>query len=70
MIVDSADDPSVPIFLGEVMATRLCELGQVVELRINHDGEDHDAAAVSNTPVMFGWIDARMAGEPAISICP
>lgn len=69
LIVHSADDLGVPVLFAEALAARLCDLGQVVELRIDHLGEDHDAAAVSNTPEMFDWIEARMTGEPAISTC-
>jgi hypothetical protein len=69
LIAHSADDTGVPVFLAETMSERLCGLGQVVELRVYDEGEDHDAAAASKTGEMFAWVDARFAGEPASSTC-
>jgi hypothetical protein len=70
LIVHSSADTTVPAGLSEAMFNRLCGLGQTVERRVYDEGQNHVQTAISKAPEMFAWIEARMAGEPAMSTCP
>lgn len=70
LVVHSASDEIVPAALSEAMFNRLCGLGQVIERRLYDDGNGHGEQAYASASEMFAWIEARMAGEPAISTCP
>jgi hypothetical protein len=70
LILHSAADDVVPVVLSAILFDRLCGLHQVVERRVYEKGQGHSAAAPDAFRDAFDWIQARFAGEAAISTCP
>jgi hypothetical protein len=63
---------SDPMFgpLSDVLFERLCDLSQVVELRVYTEGRGHDEhVGFEFLPAAPEWIDARFAGEEPVSDC-
>jgi pimeloyl-ACP methyl ester carboxylesterase len=70
LIVHSAADDVVPAALSGALFDRMCGLGQTVERRLYEKGQGHGAAVGDAVHDGFDWIQARFAGEPALSTCP
>lgn len=70
LILHSADDEVVPVFLSKVMFDRMCTIGWTVDRRVYHNGKGHVAEVVNAMDDGLPWLNARMAGEKAKSGCP
>ncbi len=70
LIIQSKQDNIVPVVLSQLLFTRLCGLGQVVERRVLDKGQGHVQAAPDAYREGLAWIDDRFAGRPAASTCP
>ena len=58
----------VPVLLTNVLAERLCEIGNELEYEV-FPGFGHDDSTRMNMPQMLTWTAARFAGEPATTTC-
>lgn len=70
LILHSADDEVVPVFLSKVMFDRMCTIGWTVDRRVYHNGKGHVAEVINAMDDGLPWLNARMAGEKARSTCP
>lgn len=68
LILQSEDDPSVPILLTNAFYDRLCRIGSRPEYRV-FQGLGHDETSRASVPLILEWTEARFAGEPAVSSC-
>lgn len=68
LLLQSADDLSVPILLTNTLHRRLCEIGSHPDYRVFR-GLEHDETTGSNVPLMLDWTAARFAGEAASTTC-
>ena len=69
LIIHGESDEQIPVVSSQLLLTRMCEAGQVVERR-TYPGESHAGVIGPSFPGMLEWIDARLAGEEAESSCP
>jgi fermentation-respiration switch protein FrsA (DUF1100 family) len=70
LVIHSAQDETVPVFLSELLVERLCGLGQAVERRVLPEGGGHGPAAVVAYPQALEWFDRLLAGETVENTCP
>jgi hypothetical protein len=70
LIVHSAADDVVPAALSDLLFTRMCGLGQVVERRVYDKGQGHGQAVPDAVTDGFAWIQQRFAGDPPTNTCP
>src|SRR5690606_11765503 len=68
LIIHGGDDEQIPVVSSELLLTRMCQVGQVVERRV-YDGQSHAGVIGPSLPDMLDWIDDRLAGEPAPTSC-
>ena len=68
LIFHGSDDTLVPARGSEILFERLCGLGQVVERKL-YPGQDHGGVVLAALGDLMTWLDARLAGEPAVSGC-
>jgi pimeloyl-ACP methyl ester carboxylesterase len=67
-LIQGEDDMVVPVLLTNVLAERLCEIGNELEYEV-FPGFGHDDSTRMNMPQMLTWTAARFAGEPATTTC-
>lgn len=67
-LIQGEDDMVVPILLTNVLAERLCNIGNEVEYQV-FQGFGHDDSTRLNMSDMLAWTAARFAGEPAVTTC-
>jgi len=67
-LIQGEADMVVPILLTNVLAARLCEIGNEVEYAV-FPGFGHDDSTRMNMADMLAWTAARFAGEPATTTC-
>lgn len=67
-LIQGQDDMVVPVLLTNVLADRLCEIGNEMEYEV-FPGFGHDDSTRQNIDDMLAWTAARFAGEPATSTC-
>ena len=70
LIVHSAADNTVPAALSQLLADRMCDVGQVVERRVYDRGQSHVDAVPDAVDDGLAWIGQRLAGEDPVSTCP
>ena len=70
LIVHSAADNTVPAALSQLLADRMCDVGQVVERRVYDRGQSHVDAVPDAMDDGLEWIGQRLAGEDPVSTCP
>jgi hypothetical protein len=70
LILHSRADDVVPVVLSQILFTRLCGLGQVVERRVYEKGQGHVGAAPDAFRDALAWINDRFAGRSPVSTCP
>ncbi len=63
LIIHSEKDETVPIFFSEVLLSRMCANGQVVERRVLPEG-GHGAAALPAYQQALTWVQERFAADP------
>jgi len=63
LIIHSQKDETVPIFFSEVLLSRMCANGQVVERRVLPEG-GHGAAALPAYQQALTWVKERFAADP------
>lgn len=68
LLIQGEADMVVPILLTNVLAKRLCEIGDEVDYQV-FPGYGHDDSTRKNMPLMLDWTAARFAGEPAATSC-
>ena len=69
LIIHGEADQQIPPVASQLLFERLCGLGQVVERR-TYPGQGHAEVIVPSFADMVTWMDARLAGTPAVSGCP
>jgi pimeloyl-ACP methyl ester carboxylesterase len=67
-LIQGEDDMVVPVLLTNVLAERLCEVGNEMEYEV-FPGFGHDDSTRMNMAGMIEWSAARFAGEPAATTC-
>ncbi|MCU1370568.1 MAG: putative secreted lipase [Ilumatobacteraceae bacterium] len=68
-LAQGTDDERVNVQRTRDFFRRVCELGQVTELRII-EGEDHGSIVPAAAPAAAAWMNARLTDEPAPDSCP
>jgi acetyl esterase/lipase len=68
LIIHGESDEQIPVISSQLLVTRMCDIGQVVE-RLTYPGQSHAGVIGPSMPDMLEWIDARLAGEEAPSDC-
>jgi len=68
LVLQSEDDPTVPIVLTNVTVDRLCAIGSEVDYRVLQ-GLGHDETSRVHVPTVIEWIGERFAGQAASSAC-
>ena len=68
LLLQGEDDMVVPILLTNVLADRLCEIGDQLDYR-TFPGFGHNDSTLMNMELMLDWTAARFAGDPAGSTC-
>ncbi|CAB4756878.1 MAG: hypothetical protein F2694_09960 [Actinobacteria bacterium] len=70
LIIHSQKDETVPIFFSELLLSRMCANGQVVERRVLPEG-GHGAAALPSYQQALTWVQERFAADPpdAVNSC-
>ena len=63
LIIHSQKDETVPIFFSELLLSRMCSNGQVVERRVLPEG-GHGAAALPAYQQALSWVQERFAADP------
>ena len=69
LVVQGADDGSVPQPLTDALVDELCAAGVVVEYQV-YEGVGHDPVMAASADDVGGWLAARLAGEAPPSACP
>jgi predicted esterase len=67
-MLQSEDDPSVPILLTNALYERLCAIGTEVDYRV-FEGLGHDETSKANVALMLEWTAARFAGNSTSPTC-
>lgn len=67
-LIQGEADMVVPVLLTNVLADRLCEVGNQVQYEV-FPGFGHDDSTRMNMDEMLAWTAARLAGEPAPTTC-
>jgi pimeloyl-ACP methyl ester carboxylesterase len=67
-LIQGEADMVVPVLLTNVLAERLCEIGNELEYEV-FPGFGHDDSTRMNMEDMLAWTADRFAGEPATSTC-
>jgi pimeloyl-ACP methyl ester carboxylesterase len=67
-LIQGEADMVVPVLLTNVLAERLCEIGNEVEYEV-FPGFGHDDSTRMNMADMLAWTADRFAGEPAARTC-
>jgi pimeloyl-ACP methyl ester carboxylesterase len=67
-LIQGEADMVVPVLLTNVLAERLCEIGNEVEYEV-FPGFGHDDSTRMNMADMLAWTADRFAGEPAATTC-
>jgi pimeloyl-ACP methyl ester carboxylesterase len=62
LIIHGEDDEQIPLVSSQLLLTRMCDIGQVVERRTFPD-QSHAGVIGPSMAGMLEWIDARLAGE-------
>ncbi len=62
LIIHGEDDEQIPLVSSELLLTRMCGIGQVVERRTYPD-QTHSGVIAASLDDMLEWIDARLAGD-------
>ena len=70
LVVHSAQDDVVPPVFSELLQTRMCGLGQVVERRVLPEGGSHVAAAIPAYGAALQWLQGLADGAQPVSTCP
>lgn len=68
LMLQSEDDPSVPILLTNALYERLCAIGTEVDYRV-FEGLGHDETSKANVALMLEWTAARFAGNSTSPTC-
>jgi len=68
LLIQGEDDMVVPILLTNVLAERLCEIGDQVDYQV-FPGYGHNDSTQQNMTLMLNWTADRFAGEPAATSC-
>ncbi len=68
LIIHGENDEQIPLVSSEMLLTRMCGIGQVVERR-TFPGESHAGVIGPSMAGMLEWIDARFAGDEATTDC-
>ena len=69
LVFHGENDELVPARASEVLFGRLCGLGQTIERKV-YPGQSHGGVVPAALGDVLGWLDARIAGQPAASTCP
>jgi pimeloyl-ACP methyl ester carboxylesterase len=69
LIIHGEADQQIPPIASALLFKRLCGLGQNVERR-TYPGFGHAEVIAPSFEPMLAWMDARVAGTPAVSGCP
>lgn len=67
-LIQGEDDMVVPVLLTNVLAGRLCDIGNEVEYQV-FPGFGHDDSTRMNMDDMLAWTADRFTGEPAATTC-
>lgn len=67
-LIQGEDDMVVPVLLTNVLAQRLCDVGNELEYEV-FPGFGHDDSTRMNMNDMLAWTAARFSGEPAVTTC-
>jgi pimeloyl-ACP methyl ester carboxylesterase len=67
-LIQGEADMVVPVLLTNVLAERLCDIGNQVEYEV-FPGFGHDDSTRQNMADMLAWTAERFAGEPAATTC-
>ena len=68
LLIQGEADTVVPILLTNVLAKRLCEVGDEIDYQVFPDF-GHNDSTQQNMSLMLDWTAARFAGEPAATSC-
>lgn len=68
LIVHGEADEQIPLDTSRELFDELCAKGQVVERR-TYPGQSHAGVIIPSFLPMLSWMDARVAGTPAVSGC-
>ena len=69
LVIHGEDDEQIPVVASQLLFDRVCGLGQVIERR-TYPGMGHAEVIGPSFDAMVEWMEARVAGEPAVSGCP
>ncbi|MDH3652959.1 MAG: lipase family protein [Myxococcales bacterium] len=68
LLIQGEADTVVPILLTNVLAKRLCAIGDEIDYQV-FPGFGHNDSTQQNMTLMLDWTAARFAGEPAATSC-
>jgi pimeloyl-ACP methyl ester carboxylesterase len=68
LIIHGEKDEQIPVVSSQLLVTRMCETGQVVQ-RLTYPDQSHAGVIGPSMPDMLEWIDARLAGEEPPDDC-
>lgn len=68
LLIQGEADMVVPILLTNILAERLCEIGDEIDYQV-FPGFGHNDSTQQNMGLMLDWTEARFAGEPAATSC-
>ena len=68
LLIQGEADTVVPILLTNVLAQRLCAIGDELDYQVFPDF-GHNDSTQQNMPLMLDWTAARFAGQPASTSC-
>ncbi|RBY85140.1 lipase family protein [Blastococcus sp. TF02A-26] len=70
LVVHSAQDTTVPPVFSELLQTRMCDAGQVIERVVLPEGGSHVAAAIPAYTQGLAWLQGLVDGAEPVSTCP
>ncbi len=68
LIIHGEKDEQIPLVSSQLLLTRMCDIGQVVERRTYPD-QTHAGVIGPSLPDMVEWIDGRLAGDAPPTSC-
>ncbi len=68
LIIHGEKDEQIPLVSSQLLLTRMCDIGQVVERRTYPD-QTHAGVIGPSLPDMVEWIDGRLAGDDPPTSC-
>ena len=68
LIIHGEADEQIPVVSSQLLVTRMCKVGQVVQ-RLTYPKQSHAGVVAPSLPDMLEWIDARLAGEEPPDDC-